>query len=121
MDNKLSILQWNCQGLRAKFESLKILIEEHFPICIALQETMLGQNKLCPREYSFYHNKPEVNHRHGGSALLLRKDVVHAKIPLQTDLQAVAVKIFAKRNYTICSICLQMIELTNILKMSLTT
>ena len=107
MDSKLSILQWNCQGLRAKYESLKILINENFPICISLQETMIGQKRLCPKEYLFYHyEQPADEGRHGGSAILLRRDVVHTQLPLQTNLQAVAVQVFTKRKYTVCSIYL---------------
>ena len=108
MDSKISILQWNCQGMQAKYESLKALISENFPVCISLQETMLGLNKtLCPRDYVFYHiDYDEERNNNGGSALLLRRDVAHMKIALQTNLQAIAVQIFTKRKYTICSIYL---------------
>ena len=107
MDNKLSIMQWNCQGLRAKYESLKILIHKNFPICISLQEIMLGQNRLCPKEYFIYCNEHLADEgRHGGSALMIRQDIVHTKIPLQTNLQAVAVQICTKKKYAICSIYL---------------
>ena len=106
MNSKLSILQWNCQGLQAKYESLKILIHENFPICISLQETMMGQNKtLCPRDYVSYHiDYNEERGSHGGSCVLVRQDIAHVKIPLQTGLQAIAVQLCLKRKYTICSI-----------------
>ena len=98
MDSKISILQWNCQGLHAKFESLKALINEHFPACISLQETMLGLKSLCPRDYILYHSDyDEERDNHGGSALLFRRDVPHRKMPLQTNLQAVAVQMFTKK------------------------
>ena len=107
MDSKLSILQWNCQGMQAKYESLKILIQDKYPICISLQETMLGRKILFPKGYVFYHTDYNVERDfHGGSALLLRRDVPHMKLPLQTELQAVAVQIFSKRKYTVCSIYL---------------
>ena len=100
MDNKLSIIQWNCQGLQAKYEALKILIHENSPICISLQETM-----MCPRDYVLYHiDYDEERGSHGGSGLLIRQDISHASIPLQTDLQAVAVQIYLKRKYTVCSV-----------------
>ena len=107
MDSKLSIMQWNCQGLRAKYESLKILIQENFPVCISLQEIMQGQNRICPKEYVFYRNEHQADEgRYGGSALLLRRDISHTNISLQTNLQAVAVQIYAKKKYSICSIYL---------------
>ena len=78
MDNKLSILQWNCQGMQAKYEALKILIKEDFPVCVALQETMLGQKFLCPKEYVFYHSDyDEQRDTHGGCATLIRRDIPH--------------------------------------------
>ena len=105
MDSKLSFLQWNCQGMRAKFESLKILINEKSPVCISLQETMLGHKSLCPRDYVFYHSDyDEERENHGGSALLIRRDLPHMKLPLQTELEAVAVQIHSKRKYSLCSI-----------------
>ena len=107
MDSRLSVLQWNCQGMQAKYEALKVLIEENFPICIALQETMLGQKHLCPREYEFYHSEyDEQRDIHGGCAMLIRRDIPHTQVPLQTDLQVVAVQIFLKKKYTVCSLYL---------------
>ena len=106
MDNRLSVMQWNCQGMQAKYESLKILIEEKTPICISLQETLLKQKILCPRDYSFYHTGYDEQRDSHGCAVLIRKDVAHTTLPLQTDLQAVAVQMFIKRKYTICSIYL---------------
>ena len=91
--------------MQAKYEPLKILIKDKYPICIALQETMLGQKVLCPRDYLFYHSEyDEERGYHGGSALLVRRDVPHTKLPIQTELQAVTVQIYSKRKYTLCSI-----------------
>ena len=98
MDGKLSFLQWNCQGMQAKFEALKILIQDKFPVCVSLQETMLGNKILCPRDYVFYHtNYDEERGNSGGSALLIRRDLPHVRIPLQTELQAVAAQIHLTR------------------------
>ena len=94
--------------MRAKFEELRILIHEYSPVCIALQETMIGYNKApCPRDYSLFHTEYNAERgNHGGSALLIRKDISHVSIDLQTSLQAVAVQINLNRCYTICSIYL---------------
>ena len=107
MDNKYSILQWNCQGLQSKYESLKYIIKEKSPICIALQETMLGQKHLCPRQYLSYYTDYDADRgHHGGCALFLRSDVAHLQIPLQTELQVIAVQMHTQRKYTICSLYL---------------
>ena len=68
---------------------------------------MLDQNTPCPREYCYYrtpHN-PAVR-SHGGCLLYVRHDIPQISVDLQTDLQAVAVKIDIGRTYTICSIYL---------------
>ena len=102
------MLQWNCQGLRAKFEEIKILIHDYSPICIALQETMVGINKApCPRDYSLFHTEYNAERgSHGGSALLIRNDIPHSHIDLHTSFQAVAVQVNLNRCYTICSLYL---------------
>ena len=94
--------------MRAKFEELKILIYEYLPVCIALQETMIGINKApCPRDSSFYPTEFNVERgSHGGSALLIWNDISHIPIDLHSSLQAVAVQINLKRCYTICSLYL---------------
>ena len=86
MDSKHSLLQWNCQGLQAKYESLKCLISEKSPVCIALQETMLGQKLLCPRQYIPYYNDYDTDRGpHGGCVLFLRSDVAYLRLPLQAE------------------------------------
>ena len=100
--------------MRAKFEELKILIYEYLPVCIALQEIMIGINKApFPRDYSFYTTEFNAERgSHGGSALLIRNDISHVPIDLHSSLQAVAVQIIAIR-YA-CYTCLQMIVFRNV-------
>ena len=103
-----SIIQWNCQGLRAKWEELKMLIFEISPVCLALQETMLG-NFSCPspREYTVHHTPYNANiGSHGGAALYVRADTPHNYLSLQSTLQAVAVQVHLEKKYTICSLYL---------------
>ena len=69
---------------------------------------MLGQNiTLCPRDYVIYHSKNDLGtDNYGGSALLIRRDIAHSPITLNTPLEAVAVQIRLDRIYTICSLYL---------------
>ena len=85
-----------------------MLIFEVSPICIALQETMLGNSPcLCPREYTAYHSPYDVNiGSHGGVALYVRADTPHNHYVIQSPLQAVAVQVHLERKYTLCSIYL---------------
>ena len=40
------ILQWNCKGLSTHKEELKVLMSEHNPGIICLQETMQKASKI---------------------------------------------------------------------------
>ena len=103
-----AFMQWNCQGLRAKYEELKLLLHRYSPLCISLQETMLSEESSpCPKGYMIYSlpYDPERGH-HGGSAIYVRHDVPHTQYELTSPLQAVAVQLFLQRRYTICSVYL---------------
>ena len=69
---------------------------------------MVGQNRnLCPRGYSVYHSENDLNNQNrGGSALLIRNDIAHSHLTLNTPLEAVAIQIKLGRVYTICSLYL---------------
>ena len=100
-------MQWNCQGLRAKYEELKILINEISPVAICLQETMLDNHTPCPREYASYRTTydPDVG-SHGGCIIYVRQDVPCIPVNIASNLQVVAVQIDLGRRYTLCSIYL---------------
>ena len=85
-----------------------MLIHEYSPICISLQETMLGNSTIpCPKEYISYHSSQDQSiGSHGGALIYMRHDTPHSQFQLQTPLQAVAVQIYLQRKYTICSIYL---------------
>ena len=38
------IIQWNCRGLRSNYNDLAILLQEHSPTAVCLQETNLKPN-----------------------------------------------------------------------------
>ena len=38
------IIQWNCRGLRSHYNDLAILLQEHSPTAVCLQETNLKPN-----------------------------------------------------------------------------
>ena len=41
---KQHILQWNCRSIRKNFNDIQLLINEHNPVAICLQETFLPHN-----------------------------------------------------------------------------
>ncbi|KAK3878759.1 hypothetical protein Pcinc_016571 [Petrolisthes cinctipes] len=60
-----------------------------------------------PPAYSaLYSNSFEGQGHHGGSAILVHRDIPCTSLELDTPLQAVAVKVFMDRPYTICSLYL---------------
>lgn len=102
----MSILQWNIQGYRAKYEELTSLIAQFSPACILLQETMLGN--LVPYSISQYHvhvfsqtGRPVPG---DGLATLIRRGYPFIPIPLQTNLQAHAFRVGLSRLYSVCNI-----------------
>ena len=85
-----------------------MLLNEHNPGVISLQETKLGNALYNPGlNYDIYRKSPRNdNHPHGGVAVIVNKSVQHSNVPLNTDLQAIAVRVCFERKITICSIYL---------------
>ena len=104
------VIQWNCRGLKANIDELHILISKYTPSAICLQETKLADtySNYTIRGYDAYHcHGRGVDGTSGGSTILISKNFPHRQIPLNTNLQAVAVRItLHQRPTTLCSIYL---------------
>ena len=85
-----------------------MLIYELLPICISIQETMIGDTVLpCPKDYVCYQTEYDpVRRNHGGCAIFVRYDVPHSFLNLQTPLQAVAIQLHLNKKYTVVSLYL---------------
>ncbi|MCG7877158.1 MAG: reverse transcriptase domain-containing protein [Candidatus Thiodiazotropha endolucinida] len=107
MDKK-SILQWNCRGLKANFNELLILTTLFSPNVICLQETFLKTtDNISFKDYSMYNHIITDNQKaSGGTSILVKSNVPHRKIDINTNLQAVAVNVTLSKTITICSIYL---------------
>lgn len=92
------ILQWNCNGFYSKLNNLKILIQNFYPNIICIQESRLSPKvKVNLNTYNAYrHDYIPSNHYAGSNGVitLVHKSLYSCPLPLQTDLQAVAVKVF---------------------------
>ena len=110
----MSILQWNIQSIRSNFEELKDLMSTHNPICVCLQETLLGNHPMNPpSRYSVIQSKPSRYDGHDrGVALLINKATPSKLIILNTDLQAVAARVWMGRWYSVCCLYLPHIPVT---------
>jgi len=100
------IIQWNCRGLKANFAELQRLTAVLNPLAYCIQETHLSPNDpLTVKNFKIFNvSGPNVQRPSGGSAILVKKDIIHSHIVLDTQIQAIAVRITFHRVITLCSI-----------------
>ena len=104
-----TLLQWNCRGLKHNFNELKLLISAHNPIAICLQETYLKESEnLNVKNYSLYnyYANQENGKASGGVSILIRNDIAHKEIDINTNLQVKAVTLTTNKQFTLCSVYL---------------
>lgn len=103
----LNILNWNCRGFNAdKRNQLKIIENEFNPYIICLQETKF-KNSYIPHinGYScFFKNNNASIIACGGVMTLIKDNFAAKKINLVTNIQAVAVEVYAPVKFVICNI-----------------
>ena len=79
---------------------------EYNPRAICLQETLLQDTDIIDfRGYNLL-NTYSGNGPHGGSSILIRQGVLHSPVSLNTNLQAVAVRLTLHVAVTLCSLYL---------------
>ena len=104
-----SLIQWNCRGLRANFNELLLMMQNENPVAFALQELAISDSySFQNRQYSLFSSLPipSGTRPHGGAGILVRKNIPHSPLPLNTSLQAVACRISIPQPLTVCSIYL---------------
>ena len=97
------IIQWNCRGLKVNFIEITLLV---LPVAFCLQETHFKKSdNINLKNYSVYSTYVDEGERAaGGSTILVRDNVLHSYVNLNTDLQAVAVRITLDKTITLCSV-----------------
>ena len=101
------IIQWNCRDLRSNYNDLVIILQEHSPSAVCLQETNLKTNtNISFESYSIINCLGSANNERAfwGVSILLRDGTPHEHIVLSTNLQAVAVNMNCHRPMMICSV-----------------
>lgn len=85
---------------------LQIILSEENPDIICLQETNLKQNKITIlKNYNKYNRiRTNPNIASGGVSIMIRNEFNVEQINLDTNLEAIAVKILGKTNINICNI-----------------
>ena len=105
--NKLNILQWNIQGLRAKYQELRYILSNEMVAVACLQETLLGDTGWQPTPNYKMEKSPHIGgEQNRGVAILTHATLQYSRVQLFTTLEAVAVTINSSKQYTVCSIYL---------------
>ena len=92
------IIQWNVRTLRANVEELRLLCNQYNPQIVAVQECQLRKDKIINLTgFSGITKSSPGDNATGGVTLYIHKSVLFSEIKLDTDLQAVAVRVSAKK------------------------
>ena len=106
MNFKHKIIQWNCRGLKPKFDEISIILEQHKPSIFCLQETFLKPNDNVTLKgfniYNYIHS--DCQRPSGGSSIFVKSSCPQRNIVFTTELQATAVSVTLDKEITICSI-----------------
>lgn len=104
----MSILQWNINGFYHHLNMLQIILTEYSPKILCLQETNFNQkhtgnlkNFTC-----FRRDRINQNIASGGVAIYARNDVEAVPLPINSQLEAIAVKVKGIKEFNICNIYL---------------
>lgn len=101
-------LQWNCLGYQTHQHELNILVNTYSPSIINIQETKFNINfQPKYKNYtSYFKNLNTQTNAHGGVLTYVHETITSYEIPLITNLQAVAVKVFYQFEHINCNIYL---------------
>lgn len=102
----MNIIQWNCNGFYARLPFLKLLVNDNCPQILCLQETNFkgNQSGKLPGFITSFCNRNNAQIASGGVAILVKSDIYVHNIPLQTSLEATAVKVNIISHINICNI-----------------
>ena len=105
----MSIIQWNCRGLSSSLEEIKVLFRDSKAKIMSLQETKIGDKPFNPGLNYLFHRSPplQVARAQGGTGFIIHKSIKFETIPLNSQLQACAVRIHMGRKITLCSLYLE--------------
>lgn len=94
----MNILQWNLNGLSARYDFLKLLISNNNPDVICIQESHFKiNNHTNLRGYSCLFKNRNSTYASGGVATYVRNNIPYKQININSELELVAVTIQAKQ------------------------
>ena len=103
-----SILQWNMKGYYNNLYELQTLIKDASPSIISIQETYIPFSSNPPhpsKQYNtFLHNLPQSTNAKQELAVLVKKNISHKLIPINSDISVIALEIDFIEKFTIVSL-----------------
>lgn len=101
-----SLLQWNCRGLFHNLDDIHSLLQEYEPSAFCLQETYLKPSKYnFLRSFQIFRkDRMSQTGSSGGVAIVVDAQMPSIEVPLDTSLEAVAVRLMLDRLVTVCSL-----------------
>ena len=106
MGSKHKIIQWNCRGIKPRYEELLLLLTLLRPSVFCLQETFLKpEDNFTFKGFTTYnHIQADCLRASGGSSIFVHSSCPQREIKLKTELQAVAVSVTLEKEITLCSV-----------------
>ena len=89
------IIQWNINEYSKNYEQLQIILKQHKPTILSLQETNFkNEHHPIVKGYAnFTKNRKNTNHASGGTTIAIAGTVIATEIPLTTNLEAIVVAV----------------------------
>ena len=104
--SKQRIIQWNCRGIKPRYEELLLLLSLLGPSVFCLQETFLKtDDNFTFKGFNVYnHIHCDCARASGGSSILVKSSLPQREIKLKINLQAKAVSVTLDKEITFCSV-----------------
>ena len=102
------VMQWNCQGIREKKDEILDLVNHHKPSIIGFQETKLWSYcKVSIPNFNVVRRDGHLNRTpHGGVAIYIHSDIPFIEVPLNANIQAIAIQANIGQMITFCNLYL---------------
>lgn len=103
----LNILQWNIKGFFNNLDELNVLLKEHNPNLVSLQETHVpfGSSPIVPKSYKAYFTNIESNTTcKQGIGLLIKKNIPHKIRSINSNLQIICLELQLQTKFTYINI-----------------
>lgn len=105
MTTQTEILQWNVNSYFQRLPFIQIIQKKYNPKILCFQEINLKKDqKITIKGYQTYIKSRE--HASGGVLVAVKKEYHSEEIPLNTNLEAIAVRINSPKKITICNLYL---------------